>query len=71
MSQMGQRTSTASSRSAVQNRLGREAQGRGSHRVLSRQGWPDYVWAFHDNDEIGPSMLARIAKHTGLRPENL
>lgn len=43
----------------------------GSHRVLSRQGWPDYVWAFHDRDEIGPKMLARISKHTGLRPEDL
>lgn len=43
----------------------------GSHRVLSRQGWHDYVWAFHDSDEIGPKMLARISKHTGLLPEDL
>ena len=43
----------------------------GSHRVLSRGGWPDYVFAFHDGDEIGPRMLARIARHTGLRPEDL
>jgi len=43
----------------------------GSHRTLARAGWPDYVWAFHDGDEIGPKMLARIAKHTGLRPEDL
>jgi predicted RNA binding protein YcfA (HicA-like mRNA interferase family) len=43
----------------------------GSHRTLSRQGWPDFVFAFHDRDEIGPRMLARIAKHTGLRPEDL
>ncbi len=43
----------------------------GSHRVLSRPGWPDVVFAFHDNEEIGPRMLARIAKHTGLRPEDL
>jgi len=43
----------------------------GSHRTLARVGWPDYVWAFHDGDEIGPKMLARIAKHTGLRPEDL
>jgi hypothetical protein len=26
---------------------------------------------FHDNEEIGPRMLARIAKATGLRPEDL
>jgi len=43
----------------------------GSHRVLSRPGYPDYVFAFHDSEEIGPRMLARIAKHTGLRPEDL
>lgn len=43
----------------------------GSHKTLSRQSWPDFVFAFHDSDEIGPRMLARIAKHTGLAPENL
>ena len=43
----------------------------GSHRVLSRVGWPDFVFAFHDADEIGPRMLARIARRTGLRPEDL
>jgi predicted RNA binding protein YcfA (HicA-like mRNA interferase family) len=43
----------------------------GSHRTLSRIGWPNFVFAFHDGDEIGPRMLARIAKHTGLRPEDL
>jgi predicted RNA binding protein YcfA (HicA-like mRNA interferase family) len=43
----------------------------GSHRVLSRERWPDYVFAFHDEEEIGPRMLARIAKHTGLKPEDL
>ncbi|MBS0457721.1 MAG: type II toxin-antitoxin system HicA family toxin [Proteobacteria bacterium] len=43
----------------------------GSHRVLSRAGWNDFVFAFHDGDEIGPRMLARIAKHTGLSPRDL
>ncbi|MHB9150019.1 MAG: type II toxin-antitoxin system HicA family toxin [Thermoleophilia bacterium] len=43
----------------------------GSHRVLTRAGWPNLVFAFHDRDEIGPRMLARIAKHSGLRPEDL
>lgn len=43
----------------------------GSHRTLSKPGMPDYVYAFHDNEEIGPKMLARIAKSTGLTPENL
>lgn len=43
----------------------------GSHRTLARPGWPDFVFAFHDNEEIGPRMLARIAKRTGLNPEDL
>jgi predicted RNA binding protein YcfA (HicA-like mRNA interferase family) len=42
-----------------------------SHRVLRREGWPDFVFAFHDGDELGPRMLARIAKRTGLRPEDI
>jgi hypothetical protein len=29
------------------------------------------IFAFHDGEEIGPRMLARIAKHTGLAPEDL
>jgi len=48
-----------------------EKRSRGSHKVLSRLGWPDFVFAFHDGDEIGPVMLARMAKRTGLRPEDL
>lgn len=43
----------------------------GSHRTLGRPGFPDYVFAFHDGEEIGPKMLARIAKHTGLSPRDL
>jgi predicted RNA binding protein YcfA (HicA-like mRNA interferase family) len=43
----------------------------GSHKTLSRQGWPDFGFAFHDRDEIGPRMLSRIAKHTGLKPEDV
>jgi predicted RNA binding protein YcfA (HicA-like mRNA interferase family) len=44
---------------------------RGSHRTLARRGHPDYVFAFHDDEELGPRMLARIAKHTGLTPEDI
>jgi predicted RNA binding protein YcfA (HicA-like mRNA interferase family) len=43
----------------------------GSHRILERAGWPDVVFVFHDNEEIGPRMLTRIAKVTGLKPEDL
>ena len=43
----------------------------GSHKILEREGWEDYIFAFRDSDEIGTKMLARIAKKTGLKPENL
>jgi predicted RNA binding protein YcfA (HicA-like mRNA interferase family) len=43
----------------------------GSHRTLERPGWPNYVFAFHYGEEVGPRMLARVAKHTGLTPEDL
>jgi len=37
--------------------------------------WPSakarLVFAFYDGDEIGPRMLARLAKHTGLKSEDL
>jgi predicted RNA binding protein YcfA (HicA-like mRNA interferase family) len=43
----------------------------GSHKTLAREGYPDVVFAFHGRDEIGPKMLARLSKHTGLAPEDL
>jgi len=43
----------------------------GSHKTLERVGWPDVVFAFHDGEEVGPKMLARIAKQTGLTPSDL
>lgn len=33
--------------------------------------WPNYTFAFHDSDEIGPAPLAQIPKKTGLRPADL
>lgn len=44
---------------------------KGSHKILARAGWSDYTFAFHDREEIGPRMLARISKHTGLTPDDL
>ena len=44
---------------------------RGSHRILTKVSQPDFTFAFHDGEEIGPRMLARIAKHTGLTPGDL
>jgi predicted RNA binding protein YcfA (HicA-like mRNA interferase family) len=48
-------------------RRGRLCRGRPFDRLRR----PDYVFAFHDDAEIGPRMLARIARRTGLRPEDL
>ena len=44
---------------------------KGSHKVLAREGWPDYIFAFHDGEEIGSKMMARIAKKTGVKPEDI
>lgn len=38
---------------------------------LKLSTWSGRFVAFHDNDEIGLKMLARIAKRTGLAPEDL
>jgi predicted RNA binding protein YcfA (HicA-like mRNA interferase family) len=43
----------------------------GSHKTLARDGYPDFVFAFHDGEEIGSRMLSRIAKNTGLQPSDL
>lgn len=43
----------------------------GSHRILGKAGCQDVVFAFHDGDEIGPRMLARLARVTGLKPSDL
>jgi predicted RNA binding protein YcfA (HicA-like mRNA interferase family) len=43
----------------------------GSHRTLKRASWPDVVFAFYERDEIGPRMLARLSKVTGLTPDVL
>ncbi|WP_395651969.1 type II toxin-antitoxin system HicA family toxin [Brevundimonas sp.] len=57
---------------AALKRLGwAEKRRTGSHRTLSRLGWADVIFAFHDDDEIGPRMMARIAKTTGLTPGDL
>jgi predicted RNA binding protein YcfA (HicA-like mRNA interferase family) len=57
---------------AALQRLGwQQKRQSGSHRTLKRDGWPDVVFAFHDGEEIGPRMLARLARTTGLRPEDL
>ena len=44
----------------------------GSHRQMEHPDYPhEFTRAFHDKEEIGPRMLAKIAKRTGLKPEDL
>jgi predicted RNA binding protein YcfA (HicA-like mRNA interferase family) len=45
--------------------------GNGSHKILTKEGWPPFTWSFHARVEVGPPMLAKIAKATGLTPEDL
>ncbi len=53
-------------------RIGRSVKRqRGSHATHERAGWPDFVSAFHDGDELEPRMLGRMAKRTGLQPNHL
>ncbi len=63
--------SPQSTRRSPPHWLGNQASIRVTPNTLARSGWADFVFSFHDDDEIGPRMLARIAKHTGLRPEDL
>lgn len=44
---------------------------RGSHRRLARPGWRQITFAFHDSAEIGSAALRRIARDSGLKPEDL
>lgn len=43
----------------------------GSHRIMKKDGWPDYPFSFHDSEEVGPAMLAKISKKTVLAPDEL
>jgi predicted RNA binding protein YcfA (HicA-like mRNA interferase family) len=49
----------------------RHARTVGSHRIMKRPGWRDYPFSFHDGEELGPAILSKIGKKTGLRPEEL
>jgi predicted RNA binding protein YcfA (HicA-like mRNA interferase family) len=38
----------------------------GSHKLLAREDWPDYEFAFHDSDELGRRILAHVARLHGI-----
>jgi|GEM_PF-524772 len=44
---------------------------RGSHQVLERTGYPNFVFAFHDGEEIGPSIRDFPPKTSDGRDEFL
>ncbi|MEX0272421.1 type II toxin-antitoxin system HicA family toxin [Leptolyngbyaceae cyanobacterium UHCC 1019] len=44
---------------------------KGSHKILERDGWADFTFAFHDGEEVGPRMLAKIAEKTGITPDDI
>jgi predicted RNA binding protein YcfA (HicA-like mRNA interferase family) len=56
---------------ALQRAGWRVVRQKGSHKLLNREGWRDYEFCFHDHEELGRKILSRIAKHTGLTPEDL
>jgi predicted RNA binding protein YcfA (HicA-like mRNA interferase family) len=43
----------------------------GSHLQMQKEGWQDFTWAWHDSVEIGNVALKKIAKVSGLKPEDL
>lgn len=44
---------------------------RGSHLKLKHPERGTYLWSFMGGDELGPPMLKRIARETGLTPDDL
>ncbi len=44
---------------------------KGSHVQLQKAGFPDFTWAWHESVELGPVALEKIAKYTGLKPDDL
>ena len=34
---------------------------------MKKKGWADSPFSFHDSEELGPAILAKVAKKTGLQ----
>ena len=43
----------------------------GSHKIMTKEGWADYPFSFHDSVEVGPAILSKISKKTGLQISGL
>jgi predicted RNA binding protein YcfA (HicA-like mRNA interferase family) len=42
-----------------------------SHKQMIHPDWGEATWSFHDGVEIGPKMLARLAKVFKFTPNDL
>ena len=48
---------------AALKRIGwRQERTVGSHRIMKEDGLADYPFSFHDSEELGPAVLAKISK---------
>lgn len=57
---------------AALKRIGwRHERTAGSQQIMKRDGWTNYPFSFHGSEELGPAILAKISKKTGLRPMDL
>ena len=56
---------------ALEDRVDTETRGKGVPQGLGAERLPGFPFSFHDSEEIGPRMLARVAKQTGLEPGDL
>jgi predicted RNA binding protein YcfA (HicA-like mRNA interferase family) len=67
---MAEFESEAGTESSSANWLFRQVSA-GFHVQLIHPERGEYTFAFHESDEIGPVMLAKISKKTGLKAEDL
>ena len=42
-----------------------------SHKILSRDGWQDVLFAYHDKVTLGPAAMKVLARKTGLTVDDL
>ncbi|MGI8962203.1 MAG: type II toxin-antitoxin system HicA family toxin [Bryobacteraceae bacterium] len=42
-----------------------------SHKQMQHPQWGEATWAFHGSEEIGPKMIARLAKVFHFTPSDL
>ena len=56
---------------ALKRKGWRQDRSVGSHKILKKEGWDDYPFSFHDSAELGPAILAKVSKKTGLQPSDL